>query len=210
MTIDPDRLNENIHDGVSFVGLRALGDVDKETGRVTNMQLLGVSIVASPTEEYARVPSMSPRRGKSVVDQMAFLPTIDMEKPSFFGLDSGEGKDNSYYVLMHADRTISDISQNFPRTEEMRYAVLEDSKAQLGISEELLNEKETYSMAAEHLKHIYAHQQFVYTARRAGKASGLVALRAGIFPNIFTTLPLGAETALYRKRTFDYELIGGL
>lgn len=192
MTTDPDRLNENIHDGIGFVGLRALGDVDKETGRVTNMQLLGVSIVASPTEEWARVPAMSPRRGKFVVDQMAFLPSIDMENPTILGMDSGEGKDNSYCILMHADGTITDI------------------KSQLGISEELLNEKESYSMAAEHLKVTVQREQFTYRAQRAGKASGLAVLRMGLFPALFAALPLGAETALYKKREFDYELIGGL
>lgn len=194
MTTDPDRLNENIHDGVSFVGLRALGDVDKETGRVTNMQLLGVSIVASPTEEWVRVPEHSPRRGKSVVDQMAFLPAIDMNNPTtILGMDSGEGIDNSYCILMHVDGTITDI------------------KNQLGISEELLNGKESYSMAAEHLKHIYGQrEQFVYAPRRAGKARSLSILRASLFPALFAELPLGTETRSFKKREFEYELIGGL
>ena len=194
MTTDPDRLNENIHDGVSFVGLRALGDVDKETGRVTNMQLLGVSIVASPTEEYARVPEHSPRRGKSVVDQMAFLPAIDMNNPTtILGMDSGEAKDSSYSILMHVDGTITDI------------------KNQLGISEELLNGKESYSMAAEHLKHLYGQrEQFVYAPRRAGKARSLSMLRASLFPALFAELPLGTETRSFKKREFEYELIGGL
>jgi hypothetical protein len=195
MTTDPDRLNENIHDGVSFVGLRALGDVDKETGRVTNMQLLGVSVVASPTEEYARVPAMSPRRGKSFtsLDQMAFLPPIDMKNPTILGLDSSEGKDSAYCVLMNADGRITEI------------------KSQFGISKELLNGKETYSSAAEHLKHIYGQpERFVYAPRRTGKASSLSMLRASLFPALFAELPLGTETRSFKKREFEYELIGGM
>lgn len=75
----------------------------------------------------------------------------------------------------------------------------------LGINKELLNEKVSYSMSAELLKTTY-----VQRANRIGQRSGLAANRHGFLYNMFPEFPLGTETALFKKRSFDYELIGGM
>ena len=53
-------------------------------------------------------------------------------------------------------------------------------------------------------------EQIILGGNRIGRSSGFAQHRAGVLHRMLPTLPLGFNTKLIQKRSFDYELIGGM
>lgn len=175
---------------------------------------------------YQTVPEDSPRRGKTprglmpmighiddpmfprppgargdnlpfvILDDFAFLPTEALnealeKKAEQLGLKA----DRAYCVIFTSDNQMIDCSE----------ALTQEKIESLGISPEVLyNTEPEYSAAAEHLKFEF------HIARRSGKASGLAWHHHGFLYHMMPEFPLGTNTHLFQKRSFDYELIGGM
>ena len=167
----------------SELGVRGTGIIEEKDGVriVKDFRFDSISLVANP-EDIARI------QDGSTVEESLGYKTVPDDSPRRGKSARG---DNLPFIYL------DDFA--FLPSEALNKA-MEEKIQQLGISRELIESKEKpWSMSYSLLG-----------GNRAGKASGFAYHRHGFLYHMMPEFPLGTSTQLFQKRSFDYELIGGL
>lgn len=181
-------------------GVRGTGRLEEVNGikHVRDFNMLGVSIVAE-SEPLTRIgntvaqenetlvhDSVQPRaRGQMPfmyhIDDFAFLPKNPEALEQLKAVNANPTRDQGYCVILTSDNQMIDCSE----------AAMKQKLTALGISESILNSDEHYSTAR-------AMQQMQQEEKKG-------------LGDVVEILPLGTGvTGVVQKRSFEYELIGGL